>query len=208
MSDTLLADETAVFRSSAEAFLALVRAIRPEQWELPGLGVWDVRSLAGHTSRAILTVESYLLADPPPAVTVAAAEDYYAAIYAQYARPEEVAQRGVDAGVRLGADPAAAIDDAIERTVALIERQPPGRAVHVGGFGIELGEYLRTRVLELVVHTMDLSRATGIASALPAEAVNRTAALAAGIAARSGNGEVLLLALTGRGSLPEGFSVV
>jgi hypothetical protein len=32
--------------------------VRDDQWELPGLGVWTVRSLAGHTARAILTDEA------------------------------------------------------------------------------------------------------------------------------------------------------
>ena len=31
-----------------------------DRWEEPGLGEWDVSSLVGHTSRALLTVEAYL----------------------------------------------------------------------------------------------------------------------------------------------------
>ncbi|WP_367882232.1 maleylpyruvate isomerase N-terminal domain-containing protein [Rathayibacter oskolensis] len=68
-------DSAAMFETSATAFLRLLERIGDDQWTDPGLGDWDVRGLAGHTARAILTVETYLRADdqvggrsttPPP----------------------------------------------------------------------------------------------------------------------------------------------
>ena len=98
---------------------------------------------------------------------------------------------------------------ALSRVRDLLEAQPPDRIVTViGGLTIPLSEYLRTRSFELVVHSIDLSRATGIPTGLPEEALEAAAALAAGIAVSRGQGEDLLLALTGRTPLPEGFSVV
>jgi hypothetical protein len=95
------------------------------------------------------------------------------------------------------------------RALSALDAQPTTRLVSViGGRAILLTEYLRTRELELVVHTIDLSRATGIAHALPVAAVSDTAALAARLAVLKGSGDDLLLALTGRVALPEGFSVV
>ncbi|MDQ0096006.1 hypothetical protein [Paeniglutamicibacter psychrophenolicus] len=75
---------TASWDSSRQAFAdatqwfvqtsALVRGRRDQ----PGLGEWDVRALVGHTSRALLTVETYL-ARPAQAVDVASAAEYFQA---------------------------------------------------------------------------------------------------------------------------------
>ncbi len=32
-----------------------------DRWAQPALGAWDVRALAGHTARAFLTIESYVV---------------------------------------------------------------------------------------------------------------------------------------------------
>jgi hypothetical protein len=53
-----------------------------------------------------------------------------------------------------------------------------------------------------------MSRATGATASVPEAPLTSAVALAAGIAASTGHGEELLLALTGRQPLPEGFSVV
>jgi hypothetical protein len=97
---------------------------------------------------------------------------------------------------------------AIVRSEALIDSQPLNRIVAIGGMGILLSEYLRTRVFELIVHSIDLSRATGIAVNVPESGLALAAGLATGITVSRGFGPDLLLALTGRASMPEGFSVV
>jgi uncharacterized protein (TIGR03083 family) len=198
----------ATFFHSATAFHDLVTRIDDSQWESVALGEWTLRSLVGHTTRAILTVESYLLLDDPGYPNVQNAESYYARVYRELTDPAAVAARGVEAGVWLGDDPAHAISDAISRAMALVDAAHPERIVSIGGLGISLTEYLRTRVFELVVHSIDISRATGLPHGQSAEAVSATLQLAAGVAAARGDGETLLLALTGRATLPEGYSVV
>ena len=74
--------------------------------------------------------------------------------------------------------------------------------------GMRLEEYLRTRTFELVVHGLDLGEASGIAPAFAQEALVDATTLAAEVAALTGRAPELLLAVTGRGALPEGFSVV
>jgi uncharacterized protein (TIGR03083 family) len=198
----------ALFSRSAGSFLEVLGQVRDDQWELPGLGVWSVRSLAGHTARAILTVENYLAQEEPDEISIASAEAYYASVYPQIGGAEGIAARGVEAGVWLGDDPVAQVAAALSRARALIDAQPANRLVSIGGMGIQLQEYLRTRVLELVVHTIDLSHATGIAHSLTDEAISTTLHLATTTAADHGDGETVLMALTGRAPLPEGFSVV
>ena len=56
------------FADAAEWFVATA-ALADGRWTEPGLGEWDVRSLVGHTSRALLTVETYL-ATPAEVVEV------------------------------------------------------------------------------------------------------------------------------------------
>lgn len=198
----------AMFSQSASAFHALVERIDDAQWEQPALGVWDLRGLVGHTTRAILTVEGYLALDDPGFESVPDAEGYYGRVYRDLGSPDEVAARGVEAGVWLGDDPAQAVHDAIGRAMAAIDAAPAERIVSIGGLGIRLPEYLRTRVFELVVHSIDIANAIGVPHGQPQPAVMATLELAAGIAAMRGQGEELLMALTGRRALPEGYSVV
>ncbi|MWV59125.1 maleylpyruvate isomerase N-terminal domain-containing protein [Rathayibacter sp. VKM Ac-2754] len=199
-------DSAAMFESSATAFLRLLERIGEDQWAQPGLGEWDVRGLAGHTARAILTVETYLLAEAPGRCTIDDAPGYYRALAAT--DPLQVARRGVEAGARLGDAPAEVVAHDLARATVLLAAQPRDRLVAIGSHALELREYLRTRVLELVVHTLDLSRATGIPHGLPAEAVEASCALAGALAARAGRAEELLMALSGREQLAAGFSVV
>ena len=199
---------TALFLSSATAFVRLLGEIRGEKWSEPGLGSWSVRSLAGHTARAILTVENYLEQEEPGDVTIATAEAYYSTVYLTFTDDAAVAARGVEAGEWLGEHPVAQVSAALARATAAIEAQPANRIVSIGGMGIRLSEYLRTRVFELVVHTVDLSRATGLPHSLPQSALEDAVKLAAAVATRRGSGEDVLLALTGRSPLADGFSVV
>ena len=48
------------FAEAATAYADLVAPITPDQWTEPGLGEWDLRALVGHTSRSLITVETYL----------------------------------------------------------------------------------------------------------------------------------------------------
>ncbi len=196
------------FTQASQAFIDVVAKIRPDQWALPGLGNWDVRSLVGHTARALLTVENYLALDEPGHLSMESAESYYATIYSAYTDPLAIEERGVEAGVWLGDDPLAMVREARARALESIDVQPPDRLVSICGLGITLDEYLRTRVFELVVHILDISRATEVSHSIGAGTLSNTVTLAAHIAVSIGQGETVLLALTGRRQLPDGFNVV
>ena len=74
--------------------------------------------------------------------------------------------------------------------------------------GMRLGEYLRTRIFELVVHGLDIAEACGVDPGFAEEPLVDAATLAAEVAARSGRAPGVLLALTGRGALPPDFTIV
>jgi len=74
--------------------------------------------------------------------------------------------------------------------------------------GMQLSAWLVTRTFELTVHTLDIAAATGILATSTPKALADAASLAARIAATVGTGETVLRALTGRGTLPNGFFVL
>ncbi|HWU46411.1 MAG TPA: maleylpyruvate isomerase N-terminal domain-containing protein [Humibacter sp.] len=203
-----------LYVGTARSFARAVAEIPADAWESPGLGEWNVRALVGHAARALDTVLDYVSLPEPEEATLPTAESYLAALTAEScdlstgADPAAITARGVAAGAALGEQPAASVDSKVHAVGLLLTNQSPGRLVAVRGGSIPLEEYLRTRVFELVVHTLDLTRATRIRADFPSGAVLEAARLAAGAAAVTGRGEEVLLALTGRGSLPHGFSVV
>lgn len=202
--------QTDTFRRAAAAFIDLVGVIRPEQWAEPALGSWTVRDLVGHTGRAITTVETYLSAAEPvagSAATVDSAEEYYLQVFDGYTDHAAVAQRGVDAGRMLGADPVATLTAALARSSALLDAVPAAQVVTIGALSITLDQYLRTRIFELAVHGLDLAAATGHSLDAPASVLADAAALAARVACLRGDGAVVLFALTGRDPLRDGFSI-
>ena len=177
-----------------------------DRWNLPGLGEWDVRSLVGHTSRSLLTVEMYL-ARPAAVVEVPSAADYFLATKAVAADPA-VAARGRDAGTALGAEPAAAVAEIAARVLPLVDAQDGTELVTTIAGGMRLEDYLPTRTFELAVHTADLATALGVPPDVPATAAAQALQVVAQLAVAEGRAGPLLLAATGRPGLPEGFSVL
>ena len=177
-----------------------------DRWTRPGLGAWDVRSLVGHTSRSLLTVETYL-ARPAASVEVGSAADYFRATRAVAAGPD-VEARGRDAGEALGVDPAAAVAEIAARVLPLVDARDGTEVITTIAGGMRLGDYLPTRTFELVVHTADLATALGAPADVPATAAAQALELVARLAVAGGRAAPLLLAATGRPGLPAGFSVL
>jgi uncharacterized protein (TIGR03083 family) len=199
---------TTDFETAAHSFLDLVAQVQPAKWDEPALGVWDVRSLVGHTARAISTVETYLSAGPAAEVTTPTAESYYAEAFTAYTDNDAIAARGVEAGKALNENSGAEYEATLNRALALIQSSGPDYIVAIGPMGIPLREYLRTRAFELVVHTMDIAKAVNLKHEIPSDVVANVADLAARVAVRKGNGEEILFALTGRKPLPPRFSIL
>lgn len=198
-------DSRAAFAEAAAWFGRMV-ALVGDRWGEPALGEWDVRSLVGHTSRALLTVEQYL-ARPATTVDVQSAVDYYRATRGP-ARGPCVAERGRDAGAALGDHPAAAVADIAARVVALVERTDGAELVTTIAGGMRLADYLPTRTFELVVHTCDLATALGQPMPVPPTAGAQALGIVSELAIDDRLAGPLLLAATGRSPLPAGFTVL
>jgi len=203
-------DQRAQYQSAAAGFLGLLSSLTEDDWSRPGLGVWTVRDLAGHTSRALLTVESYLDVDHTtdnPSVADAAA--YYRPTASAHADPSAVAERGRAAGAALGDQPADAVAGIVARVLALVDDSPDNALVHTPFGTMTLAGYLPTRTFELVVHTLDLAAAVG--ADVPPGLTGPLAGclqLAARVATEQDQAVDVLLALTGRRPLPAGFSIL
>ncbi|MCV7065022.1 maleylpyruvate isomerase N-terminal domain-containing protein [Mycolicibacterium farcinogenes] len=197
-----------VFASAAHGFARLVQALPADSLDGPGLGEWDLRALVGHTSRSLITVSTYLQ-QPAASIDLAGPVEYYAAMrgFMSDAGTEAIVERGRQAGRDLGTDPAAAVDALASRALDDIDEAGDPLITVIGGFGMRLSGYLPTRIFELAVHSLDIARATGLSAGLPNEVLAAATTLASQIAVELGEGEAVLLALTGRAELPHPFSV-
>ena len=194
------------YLAAADAVVELVAWIPADLLDRPGLGEWDLRALIGHTWRSLITVDSYL--DQPVAgIEVASAAAYYPAALGAL-DPADVRERGRAAGAALGDDPAGAIARLVGEVRARLAGRSADQLLPTAAGGMLLGEYLRTRTFELVVHGTDIAVATGLAFDPPDAALADAVELAGQIAVLTGRGGDLLLPATRRQQLPPGFSVV
>lgn len=192
-------------REAAYAYADLVARIRPDQWAGPGLGEWDLRALVGHTSRSLVTVETYL-GQPAETERLTSPAAYLSAVAT--VDPATVAGRGRAAGAALGDEPAGLVRDLVDRVLPLVAGDDDPLVTTALG-GMRLRQYLPTRTFELVVHGLDIARAAGLpAPAYGPALLGEVLTLTAEAAVLGGRGPELLLALTGRSPLPTGFSVV
>ena len=195
------------YESAAGWFVNTVEQVGPTQWEQPGLGVWTVRDLVGHTSRALLTVELYL-AQPAAQREIMRPVDYLLRAQAGLADPTSVAARGREAGVALGSNPMAAVREIAARVLAQVQTTPDEALVSTPVGGIRLIDYLPSRIFELAVHTLDIAAALPVTVTLPAPVAAVALHLLADLALQPDKAAALLLAATGRRALPAGFSVL
>jgi uncharacterized protein (TIGR03083 family) len=186
----------AAFADASRFLVEAVRLVPDDSWDQPGTDAWSLRELAGHANRSHTLLEEYLLRPQPPQPP---GSPYFSA--------DAIAARGRDAVTVLGTDPAAAIAAASARTIALIAATAPDAVIGSPAGTMPLRQYLPTRIAELTLHGLDITRALGTELAPPAAAVQQSLAFAAALAARRDDATAALLALTGRGQLPAGYSV-
>ena len=198
------ADWTATYLEAAGSFADLVASL-PTPLSGPGLGEWDLRALVGHTARSLVTVSEYLR-KPAPSVDVETAVDYVAGLAAAVSSDPGVARRGVEAGERLGDDPAGAVRLLLDAVTDDLAGADPDQVVTTYAGGMRLRDYLPTRSFELVVHGLDIAAAVPVRWTPPPAALAEAVAVATEVAVRRGEGTILLRLITGRE--PGGLSIV
>ena len=161
------------FSEAVRFFLDTTARVPVDAWTNEALGIWNVRDLVGHTSRAILLVEEYATEGTTRS---------------GFGTPDEIAERGRQAGRALGGDPVSALLTLADRVLALVEGLPDDHPMHTPGGVRPLSRYLPTRVAELTIHTIDLARALGVDAKPPRECVRATLYALADYAVRPGHG--------------------
>jgi hypothetical protein len=154
----------------------------------------------------LVTVETYL-DQPVETEEVPSPAAYYVAVAG--VDDAAVADRGRQAGLALGENPAEFVNALAHRVLAQVE-SAGNPLIHTGGGGMRLENYLSTRTFELVVHSLDIAAA--VPDIEPPEfsdqVLGEVASVAAIAAVLRGRGVELMLALTGRAALSPGFSIV
>jgi uncharacterized protein (TIGR03083 family) len=170
---------------------------------------WTVADLVFHVTMTMRRLPGMLAAPAPSGAALVCAAEYYRPDQrfsaATNADRIESARRGA-AGLAGAAARAHDVREARQQAWAALRDAPAGRVVQTRhGDPMLLTEFLRTRVLELAVHGLDLAAALdrGPWMTAPAAAVTEDlllpAAAAAGLRAGTGWDQVTLIAaLTGR----------
>jgi hypothetical protein len=185
---------TAFLGAAEQVEAVLASTAVAEHWDDPSaLEGYTVAGLAGHLARGVLTVERYLDAPAPPDATEATdAAGYITAVLGDH----DPVDSGFHQSVRARSlDTSRAGASALAREVgrarlALHERldEPAlGRRVEVlQGVVITVEEYLRTRLVELVVHLDDLAVSVGQENSkdFPQDAYDEAAIVLVQVAAR------------------------
>jgi uncharacterized protein (TIGR03083 family) len=201
------------YRAAAVSFADLVSRLPADRWDAPGLGDWNLRELVGHTVSSALRQVPPVLATTGAAMTLSAPQDYWA--FARSAPPElhaaATAASSADAretGKWLGDNAAVRVGELAGHATAALAAAGDDDVVATPAGGMRVRDWLPTRTFELVVHGLDLAAAADVPFDLPPEVVADAVMLASRVAVAVGDGGLVLRALTGRGALPEHFTVV
>lgn len=185
------------YEAASGFFVEAVQSVPDNDWEKVGLGDWTFRELVAHGNRAHLLVEEYLLRPQPQEPP---GSDYFT--------EAAIGERARQSVVVLGDDPKAAVAGASRKMIALVQQKPAQATIGSPVAGtLPLAEYLPSRIAELTIHGLDITRAVGSDIAVPSPALHESVRFLAAQAVKRRQGEVVLLALSGRGQLPPGFSL-
>lgn len=111
------------YRQAAQFLVTTVEEVPDDAWEKPALGVWTVRDLVGHATRALLTVEAYS-ERPAESRVVSGPADYFMRALGMLANHAATDQRGRETGQALGDNPKAAVREIAERVLDRIQLMP------------------------------------------------------------------------------------
>ncbi|GAA0296491.1 maleylpyruvate isomerase family mycothiol-dependent enzyme [Streptomyces polychromogenes] len=134
-----------------------VRDLGPGELARPsGVGEWTVGELAGHIAWIADSLAGGL-ARPPAAVAELSAVEWPFATASLAGKISEAARETLT-----GAPVAELFERAGTRMAEALEANPGSRVMHLWIGDMTLADFLVTRTVELVVHTDDLNRATGL----------------------------------------------
>jgi len=203
----------ALYGIAGRWFLEVVRGIGPEQWTEPGLGEWTVRELVGHAARAFSTVSEYTFDGAEAEVVEVEIDDVLEYFRAALTVPDihaGVLTRGREAGAALSIDPSeivAEIESIVAAAMAVVDGASLDAKSRTFAGVMWLVDFLDTRLVEAIVHTLDLCAATGQPLVPPAGPGQRVLDILSAFVRPDDRGAVIL-ALAGRRPLPIAYTTL
>jgi uncharacterized protein (TIGR03083 family) len=149
-------------REECELVSKALDGLSEEDFAMPTrCSAWNVKELLAHMYRGVDRINVGLEA-PPPEEPDADSVSYWGR-YEPIAEGADIADRAkhLAAAFGSGRDLALSWDPMWRRAMDAAERAGPNRLVVTWGPALELDEFLRTRVLEITVHRLDLEVAFG-----------------------------------------------
>lgn len=160
---------TAAFRFSSQWWRSLVGAVDDHRWDHAALGEWSIRELVAHTNRAYKTLLEYAEGDVKDGHPIYSAAAYFRTVLREETPHVHIAARAKrEAGD--AADWVSATDELADRAEKLVAGLAPDHPMHLMVGEMHLDQYLATRVVELVLHGLDLAAAIDLPTSAPAPA--------------------------------------
>jgi uncharacterized protein (TIGR03083 family) len=158
-------DPIVALREECAAVSAIGAELTATDFDLPTrCPAWNLKELFAHLYRDVDRVGAYLDVDPPPAPTHDSVS-YFASFDGTPGGPAAigVAERSKELAGRFasGRELVEAWDRMWPATLDRAAAELPGRLVLTFGPALTLAEYVKTRVLEVTVHHLDLEDALG-----------------------------------------------
>ncbi|QXC60029.1 maleylpyruvate isomerase N-terminal domain-containing protein [Aquihabitans sp. G128] len=164
-----LHETAAAFRFSSTWYRSLVGAVDDHRWDQAALGEWSVRELVVHTARAYKTIVEYLDGPVHDETQIYSAAGYLRTVLAEQTPHVHIAARAKrEAADAL--DPVGMIDEWSAKAEKRVAVAAADEQVNLFVGQMTLDQYLATRVVELVVHGLDLAAAIDLPTPAPAGA--------------------------------------
>ncbi len=157
-----MTDALEALTAECERVSEIALALSPEDFALPTrCSPWDVKALLAHMWRDMDRIEVYVLA-PSPEAPDTDSVGYWRAYDPVGDAPEiSACTYEVADAFASGAELAVSFDEHWRECVTAAREEDGARLVQTWGPAMSFAEYLRTRVLEIVVHGLDMARALG-----------------------------------------------
>ena len=195
------------YLEAGDYFVSVVDSIEIDLFDAPALGEWCVRDLVGHTYRSFTTVLSYS-AVPSNKVDFERPVDYFLRLLSSDVNHGHIAERGRAAGLEIIEDPKMMVRGFAMYVKNKLEELSDDHIMGTLTGGMRLIDYLPTRTFELIIHTMDLTKALGVESRPPRSGMETTLLMIGQLALNRGYAQDLILSSTGRDGLARGFTVL
>ena len=189
------------FHDAVESFLATGELIDDKLWSQPATDQWSVLELFSHTARGMAIIIDYLDVDlgPNPRVTIDGAVTYFRLALSLEGVHSGIKDRAVQASERFRDAPLATAREVAALVAERVERTVDDQPMKVFVETMRFIDYLRTRIVELVLHTFDLQLACGLPLRAPTSGLAVVEEILLALADRA-DPSALVLALSGRAS--------